>query len=123
MLSQPNDTDHQVPKADDAGHNAPDEATSAVTDQAAQVREQAVRAGADTARQDTEAERTTMEGGLNMASQMLERITDQFMQVLGFNGPHSVELAQRWSEKVQVLAQASTVQAQGTQRDPQEVCG
>src|SRR5436853_715 len=36
MLSQPNHTNHQVPKADDAGRNAPDEATTAVTDQAAQ---------------------------------------------------------------------------------------
>src|SRR4051812_2784853 len=99
MLSQPNHTDHQVPKADDAGRNAPDEATTAVTDQAAQGREQAVRAAADTARQDTEAERTTMEGGLNTATQSFQQIIDPLMQVLASNGPHSVELAQRWSEK------------------------
>lgn len=45
------------------------------------------------------------------------------MQVLAFNGPQAEELAQRWSEKVQALAQASTVQAQGIGKDAGEVCG
>ena len=64
-----------------------------------------------------------MEAGLNTATQSFQQITDPFTRLAGFNGPQTEELAQRWSEKVQALAQASTVQAQGTQKDPQEVCG
>ena len=109
-------------KPDHADCNAAaDEATRTVTDKADQVREQTGRAGAGTPHQDTEAEGTTMEGGLNTASLTLEHLADQFMQALSLNGPHTEELTQRWSEKVQALAQASTIHGRGTQTDPQEV--
>ena len=42
-------------------------------------------------------------------------MTDQFTQVLGFSGPQSEELTRRSSENVQVLTEASTVIAKGTQ--------
>ena len=74
-------------------------------------------------RQDTEAEGTTMDGGLNTASLTLEHLAGQFMQALSLNGPHTEELKQRWSEKVQALAQASTIHGRGMQTDPQEVFG
>ena len=124
MLSQRHETHDQLAKTDHAGRNAAaDEATHTVTDQAGQVWKQTTRAGADTACQDTEVAGTPMEGGLNTASLTLEHIADQFMQVLSLNGPHTEELAQRWSEKVQALAQASTLHGRGMQKDPQEVFG
>ena len=104
MLSHRNETYDRVKKADNA---AADEATRTVTGKADQVWEQTARAGADTPHQDTEVAGTPMEGGLNTSSLTLEHLADQFMQVLSLNGPHTEELAQRWSEKVQALAQAS----------------
>ena len=115
MPSQRDDTNHRVNKAAAAGRDPADEA--------ARVGEQTARAGADVLHRGTETARDNLQQGPNTASEPFQRITDQFMQVLSLNGPHTAELAQRWSEKVQALAQASTVQAQGTQKDPQEVCG
>jgi hypothetical protein len=115
MLSQRNETHDQVHKAADANRNVADDATCTATGKTDQVWEQMARARADTARQGAEVAGASMEGGLNTAT--------QFMQVLGFNGPHSEELAQRWSEKVHALTQASTVHGRGTQKDPQEVFG
>ena len=124
MPAHRNESHGQVAKADNAGRNAAaDEATRTVTDQADQVWKQTTRAGADTACQDTEVAGTPMEGGLNTASLTLEHLADQFLQVLSLNGPHTEELAQRWSEKVQALTQASMAQGRGTQKDPQEVFG
>ena len=122
MLSHRNETHDQVEKADNAGRNAAaDDATPTVTDKADQVREQTARAGADTPHQDTEVAGTPMEGGLTPASLTLEHLADQFVPVLSLNGPHTEELAQRWSEKVQALAQASMIHGRGTQKDPHEV--
>src|SRR5215207_5861406 len=102
MLSHRNETHDQVAKADDAGRNAAaDDATPTVTDKADQVREQTARAGTDPPHQDTAVAGTPMEGGLAPASLTLEHLADEFVQVLSFNGPHTEELAQRWSEKVQ----------------------
>ena len=124
MLSHHNESHDQVDKPDYADCNAAaDEATRTVTDKADQVWEQTGHAGAGTPHQDTEAEGTTMEGGLNTASLTLEHLADQFMQALSLNGPHTEEVTQRWSEKVQALAQASTIHGRGTQTDRQEVFG
>src|SRR4051794_5647340 len=64
-----------------------------------------------------------MEGSLNTASRTLEHLAGQFLKGLSLNSPHTEELAQRWPEKVQALAQASTVHGRGMQTDPQEVFG
>ena len=99
MLSHRSESHEQGAKADNADRNAAaDEATRTVTDKAHQVRDQMVRARADTACQETEVAGTPMEGGLNTASLTLEHIAGQFMQVLSLNGPHTEELAQRWSD-------------------------
>jgi hypothetical protein len=123
MPSQRKDSDHQVNKAADGGRNPTDEAACTVTDEAARAGEQTAHAGADGLHCSPETARDDVQQDLNTATQSFQRITDQFRQLAGFNGPQTAELAQRWSEKVQALAQASTVQAQGTQKDPQEVCG
>jgi hypothetical protein len=123
MSSQRNDTDDQDNKAVDVGRNPADEAARTVTDETARMGEQTARAGADVLHRSSETARDNLQQGLDPAAQSFQQITDQFMQVLAFNGPQTQELAQRWSEKVQALTQASTVQAQGTQKDPQEVCG
>ena len=123
MPSQGNNIDHHVNKAADGDRNPTDEAARTVTDEAARAGEQTPRAGADGLHRSSETARDNLQQGLNPATQSFQQITDQFMQVLAFNGPQTEELAQRWSEKVQALAQASTVQAQAAQKDPQEVCG
>ena len=126
MPSQRDDTDHQVNKAADAGRDPADEVARTactVTDEAARVGEQTARAGADGLHRSSETARDDVQQGLNPATQSFQQITDQFTQLVGFNGPQTEELAQRWSEKVQALTQACTGQAQGTQKDPQEVCG
>jgi hypothetical protein len=126
MPSQRKDSDHQDNKLADGGRNPTDEAARTArraTDEAARAGEQTAHAGADVLHRSSETARDDVQQGLNTATQSFQQITDQFMQVLAFNGPQTAELAQRWSEKVQALAQASTVQAQGTQKDPQEVCG
>ena len=94
-----------------------------MTDEAAQVGEQAARAGADLARRSTETARDALQASLNTAAQSFQRMTDQFTQVLGFSGPQAEELARRSSENVQAVTQASTVLARGTQEVSQEVFG
>ena len=94
-----------------------------MTDEAAQVGEQAARAGADVARRSTETAGDALEASLNTAAQSFRRMSDQFTQVLGFSGPQAEELARRSSENVQAVTQASTVLARGTQEVSQEVFG
>ena len=50
-------------------------------------------------------------------------VTDQFSQVLGFNGPQSEELARRSSQNLQAVSQASSILARGAQEVSQEVFG
>ena len=113
-----NDTNDQSKAADEAAHTA-----RTVTDEAARVGEQTARAGADLARSSTETARDTVQTGLNTATQTFQRMTDQFNQVLGFNGPQAEELARRSSQNLQAVSQASTVLARGAQEVSQEVFG
>jgi phasin family protein len=113
-----NDTNDQSKAADEAAHTA-----RTVTDEAARVGEQTARAGADLARRSTETARDTVQTGLNTATQTFQRMTDQFNQVLGFNGPQAEELARRSSQNLQAVSQASTVLARGAQEVSQEVFG
>jgi phasin family protein len=94
-----------------------------VTDEAAHVGEQTARAGADITRRGAEAARDTVQSGLNTASETFQRVTDQFTQVLGFNGPQAEELARRSSQNIQAVSQAGSVLARGTQEASQEILG
>ena len=110
-----NDTNEQN-KAEQ--NKAADEAARTarvVTDEAARVGEQTARAGADVFRRSTETARDGLQQGLNTASQTVQRMTDQFTQVLGFNGPQAEELTRRSSQNLQAVSQASTVLAKGAQ--------
>ena len=109
-MATPNDTDDQSKAADEAARTA-----RTVTDETALVGEQAARTGADIARRSAETARETLQSGLNTATQSFQRITDQFTQVLGFNGPQAEELARRSSENLQAVSQASTVIVKGAQ--------
>src|SRR4051812_1675241 len=91
-----------------------------VTDEAARVGEQTARAGADIANRSTETARNVVEAGLNTATQTFQRMTDQFNQVLGFNGPQAEELARRASQNLQAVSQANTVLARGFQEASHE---
>src|SRR3712207_1657945 len=112
-----NDND-QNKGADEAARTA-----RTVTDEAARVGEQTARAGADIANRGTETARNVLEAGLNTATQTFQRATDQFNQVLGFNGAQAEELTRRSSENVQAVTQASTVLVRGAQEVSQEVFG
>ncbi len=94
-----------------------------VTDEAARVGEQTARAGADVFRRGTETARENLQSGLNTATQTVQRVTDQFTQVLGFNGPQAEELTRRSSQNLQAVSQASSVLARGAQEVSQEVFG
>jgi phasin family protein len=121
-----NDTNDQGNKAAEAGKNAADEAARTartVTDEAAKVGEQTARASADLARQGAETARKNLQAGLDTAAQTFQRMTDQFTQVLGFNGPQSEELARRSSQNLQAVSQASSVLVRGAQEVSQEVLG
>src|SRR3982751_6886680 len=112
------DTKDQNKAADEAARTA-----RTVTDEAARVGEQTARAGADVFRRGTETARDNLQSGLNTATQMFQRISDQFTQALGFNGPQSEELTRRSSQNLQAVSQASTVLARGAQEVSREVFG
>jgi phasin family protein len=116
-MSTRNDND-QNKAADEAARTA-----RTVTDEAARVGEQTARAGADVFRRGSETARDTMQSGLNTATETFQRMTDQFNQALGFNGPQAEELARRSSQNLQAVSQASTVLARGAQEVSHEVIG
>src|SRR5215216_4757119 len=113
-----NDNNDQNKAADEAARTA-----RAVTDEAARVGEQTARAGADVFRRSTETARDNLQSGLNTATETVRRMTDQFTQVLGFNGPQAEELARRSSQNLQAVSQASSVLMKGTQEVSHEVLG
>ena len=118
MPAHSNDTNEQNKAADEAARTA-----RTVTDEAARVGEQTARAGADVFRRGSETARDSLQSGLNTATQSFQRITDQFTQALGFNGPQAEELARRSSQNLQAVSQASTVLARGFQEVSHEVLG
>jgi phasin family protein len=118
LMATRNDTNDQNKAADEAARTA-----RVVTDETARVGEQTARAGADVFRRSTETARESVQSGLNTATQTFQRMTDQFTQVLGFNGPQSEELTRRSSQNLQAVTQASTVLARGAQEVSQEVFG
>src|SRR5215212_2639346 len=101
-------------KKDEQDHKAA-EAARTVTNEAAKVGEQSARAGADMARRGAETARDTVQSGVAMAAQGFQRMTDQFTQTLGFNGPQSEDLARRSSQNLQAVSQASTILLIGVQ--------
>src|SRR3954467_3638900 len=109
-MATPNNPNDQNKAADEAARTA-----RTVTNEAARVGEQAARTRADVARRSAETARDTLQSGLNTATETFQRITDQFTQVLGFNGPQAEELARRSSQNVQAVSQASTVMVKGAQ--------
>ena len=116
MSTHSNNTNEQNKAADEAARTA-----RTVTDEAARVGEQTARAGADVFRRSTETARDTVQSGLNTATETVRRMTDQFTQVLGFNGPQAEELTRRSSQNLQAVSQASTVLARGAQEVSREV--
>ena len=118
MPAHSNNTNDQNKAADEAARTA-----RTVTDEAGRVGEQTARAGADVFRRSTETARDNLQSGLNTATQSFQRITDQFTQVLGFNGPRSEELARRSSQNLQAVSQASSVLMKGAQEVSHEVLG
>ena len=117
-MSTRNDTNDQNKAADEAARTA-----RTVTNETARVGEQTARASADLTRQGAETARKNLQAGLDTAAQTFQRMTDQFTQVLGFNGPQSEELTRRSSQNLQAVSQASSVLMKGAQEVSQEVFG
>lgn len=120
------DNNEQIGKTADAGRKAVDEGTRtarAVTDEAARAGEQATRAGAEIARQGAVTAQDILKSGLDTAAQNVQRVTDQFAQVLGFSGPQAEEVARRSSQNLEVVSQAGTVLARGAQEISQQCFG
>src|SRR3954464_13353795 len=117
-MSTRNDTNDQNKAADETARTA-----RTVTNETARVGEQTARASADLTRQGAETARKNLQAGLDTAAQTFQRMTDQFTQVLGFNGPQSEELARRSSQNLQAVSQASSVLVRGAQEVSQEVFG
>src|SRR3954469_20151990 len=109
-MSTRNDTNDQNKAADEAARTA-----RTATNETARVGEQTARASADLTRQGAETARKNLQAGLDTAAQTFQRMTDQFTQVLGFNGPQSEELARRSSQNLQAVSQASSVIVKGAQ--------
>ena len=119
-------TNEALHNASEAGRDATNEAARTVrtaADQAAKVGEQTARAGADAFHRSAETVHTTFQSGMNTAAQSFQRATDQFTQVLGFNGPQSEELARRSSQNLQAVSQASSVLVKGAQDVSREWLG
>src|SRR3954470_13015129 len=72
-------------------------------------------------RRGTETARDSLQQSLNTATETVRRMSDQFTQVLGFNGPQSEELARRSSQNLQAVSQASSVLMKGAQEVSHEV--
>ena len=124
-MNNPN-TNEALHNASEAGRDATNEAARTARtaiDQAARVGEQAARAAADGFRHSAATARDTFQSGLNTAAQSFQRATDQFTQVLGFNGPHSEELARRSSQNFEAVSQASSVLVKGAQDVSREWLG
>ena len=109
-------------KKDEQDHKAA-EAARAVTNEAAKVGEQSARAGADMARRGAETARDTVQSGVTMATQSVQRINDQFTKAWGFSGPQAEELTRRSSQNLQAVSQASSVLMKGAQEVSHEVLG
>lgn len=72
------------------------------------------------ARQGADAAQDAMKAGLDTAAQTFQQIADQFTRSLGSAGPQAQELARKSSQNLEVVAQASTVLAQGAQEISRE---
>src|SRR3954453_5607317 len=118
MPAHSNNTNEQNKAADEAAHTA-----RTVTEEAGRVGEQTARAGADVFRRGTETARDSLQSGLNTATQSFQRISDQFTQALGFDGPQAEELARRSSQNLQAVSQASSVLMKGAQEVSHEWFG
>ena len=107
----------------ETSRNAAEEGTRRITDitnETAEAGQQAVNATAEAARVGAETLQHTLQAGWDAASKVAQRSTDQFMQVFGFSGQQSQELARQSSQNIQAIANTSTVLARGFQNVVQE---
>jgi hypothetical protein len=102
----------------ETAQNAAEEGTRRIkdiTNETAEAGQHAVNATAAAARVGAETLQHTLQAGLDAASKVAQRSTDQFMQVFGFSGEQSQELARQSSQNIQAIANTSTVLARGFQ--------
>jgi len=116
-------TTGQVEKTTEAAADEGSRTARTVTDETARVAEQTARASADVARRGAETAREAVHTTLDTANEAFRRVTDQFTNALGFNGPQAEEVARRSSQNIQAVAEASTVLARGAQEISHEVFG
>src|SRR3712207_5195313 len=91
-----------------------------LANETANASQQAARAGAEIAGRSTETVQQIVQSTVHMATRATERSVEQFAQVFGFPGRQTEETAQRSSQNIEALAEASTVLAQGAQEISRE---
>ena len=91
-----------------------------VAEETGRAGEQAARAGADIVGRGAETARDAVNTGVTSALDGVRRVSEQFTQVMGFEGPRAEELARTSSRNMEAVSQAGAVLAKGTQEISQE---
>jgi len=118
MTDNRHNTINPINKAAEAGRETADQmvrAGQAATERASAAAEHTARASAEIFQKGTETARNSLQSGWDTAKQGVQRVNDQFTQVLGFSGPQAEELTRRSSENIKAVTEAGTVLAKGAQ--------
>lgn len=118
-----NRKNEQIEKISKFGRKAADETARTARGlgrETAKAGDQAARAGANIVYWGAETARDGLHATLNTAVRNLQRVTDQFGQMLGFAAPEAEDLARRSSQNIEAVSQAGAVLANGVQKISQE---
>ncbi len=116
MPASHRDTDENTNRATEAARAA----ARTVADETANASQHAARASAEIAGRSTETVQQIVQSTVEMATQATQRSVEQVAQVLGFPGRQSEETARQSSQNIEIVAEASTVLAQGIQEISRE---
>ncbi len=111
MPASHRDTDEKTNRATEAARTA----ARTVADETANASQHAAQAGAEIAGRSTETVQQIVQSTVEMAAQATQRSVEQFAQVFGFPGRQTEETARQSSQNIEIVAEASTVLAQGVQ--------
>ena len=116
MPASHRDTNEKTNRATEAARAA----ARTVADETANASQQAAQAGAEIAGRSTETVQQIVQSSVQMAAQATERSVEQFAQVFGFPGRQTEGATRQSSQNIEIVAEASTVLAQGIQEISRE---
>ena len=116
MPASHRDTSEKINRATEAAGAA----ARTVADETANTSQQTARVGAEIAKNGAETVQQIVQSSVEMATQATQRSVEQVAQVLGFPGRQSEETARQSSQNIEIVAEASTVLAQGIQEISRE---